>query len=67
MKDLSRVKLLLSNILILCSYEFCNNVLTLNLVDVSSKGGMISKALLANADALCAPAVPLMDPMETVM
>ncbi|RZF33052.1 hypothetical protein LSTR_LSTR007968 [Laodelphax striatellus] len=29
--------------------------------------GMVSKALLANADALCAAAVPLMDPDETLM
>ncbi|KAL1140316.1 hypothetical protein AAG570_000248 [Ranatra chinensis] len=29
--------------------------------------GLISKVLLANADALCAAAVPLMDPQETLM
>lgn len=28
---------------------------------------MIGKVLLANADALCAAAVPLMDPDETLM
>ena len=32
-------------------------------IDVS-EAGMVSKVLLANADALCAAAVPLMDPDE---
>ncbi|KAK3907640.1 Diacylglycerol kinase eta, partial [Frankliniella fusca] len=32
-----------------------------------SSAGMISKALLANADALCAAASPLMDPDETLL
>ncbi len=36
------------------------------ILDVSS-AGMISKALLANADALCAAASPLMDPDETLL
>ncbi len=35
-------------------------------IDVS-ESGIISKVLLANADALCAAAVPLMDPDETLM
>ncbi|XP_073982574.1 diacylglycerol kinase eta isoform X2 [Rhodnius prolixus] len=29
--------------------------------------GIVSKVLLANADALCAAAVPLMDPQETIL
>lgn len=37
-------------------------------LDVTGGGvGMISQALLANADALCAAAVPLMDLDETIM
>ncbi|XP_054270503.1 diacylglycerol kinase eta-like isoform X1 [Macrosteles quadrilineatus] len=35
--------------------------------NVSGGAGLISQALLANADALCAAAVPLMDPDETLM
>ncbi|XP_026681175.1 LOW QUALITY PROTEIN: diacylglycerol kinase eta-like [Diaphorina citri] len=38
-----------------------------NWPNVSGSGGLISKVLLANADALCAAAVPLMDPDETLM
>nr|CAD7405485.1 unnamed protein product [Timema cristinae] len=35
--------------------------------DVSTGAGLISKVLLANADALCAAVSPLMDPDETLM
>ncbi|XP_034947054.1 diacylglycerol kinase eta isoform X2 [Chelonus insularis] len=35
--------------------------------NVSGAGGLISQALLANADALCAAVSPLMDPDETLM
>jgi len=35
--------------------------------DVSGGAGLISQVLLANADALCAPVSPLMDPDETLM
>lgn len=36
-------------------------------VDVSGGAGLISQALLANADALCAAVSPLMDPDESLM
>jgi len=32
-----------------------------------TESSLISQVLLANADALCAPAVPLMDPDETLL
>lgn len=32
-----------------------------------TEAGIVGKVLLANADALCAAAVPLMDPDETLM
>ncbi|XP_011060952.1 PREDICTED: diacylglycerol kinase eta isoform X8 [Acromyrmex echinatior] len=35
--------------------------------NVSGGAGLISQVLLANADALCAPVSPLMDPDETLM
>ncbi|XP_063242323.1 diacylglycerol kinase eta isoform X2 [Bacillus rossius redtenbacheri] len=35
--------------------------------NISGGAGLVSKALLANADALCAAASPLMDPDETLM
>jgi len=38
-----------------------------NVIDVSGGAGLISQALLANADALCAAVSPLMDPDETLM
>lgn len=38
-----------------------------NCIDVSGGAGLISQALLANADALCAAVSPLMDPDETLM
>lgn len=37
-----------------------------NVLDISGPG-LVSKVLLANADALCAAAVPLMDPQETLL
>jgi diacylglycerol kinase (ATP) len=37
------------------------------IADVSAGAGLVSKVLLANADALCAAASPLMDPDETLL
>jgi hypothetical protein len=37
------------------------------IADVSRGVGLVSKVLLANAGALCAPASPLMDPEETLL
>lgn len=39
----------------------------IKIADVSGGTGLISQALLANADALCAAVSPLMDPDETLM
>lgn len=47
------------------SLFFTNNIIFLE-TDVT-ESSLISQVLLANADALCAPAVPLMDPDETLL
>lgn len=49
-------------------YNFIYYFFSVNVfADVSGGAGLISQALLANADALCAAVSPLMDPDETLM
>lgn len=42
-------------------------IILITFADVTSGAGLISQALLANADALCAAVSPLMDPDETLL
>lgn len=49
------------------SNKYDKNCLFLFSLDVSGGSGLISKCLLANADALCAAVSPLMDPDETLL
>lgn len=45
----------------------CRKIALGSFTDVGGGAGLISQALLANADALCAAVSPLMDPDETLM
>ena len=55
----------MSNMIFLISYNYLR--VFCKYIDVSGGAGLISQALLANADALCAAVSPLMDPDETLM
>jgi hypothetical protein len=60
----------LVNIIILKSNNitYIHSIITFIILKIDvTETSLISQVLLANADALCAPAVPLMDPDETLL
>lgn len=47
---------------------YVHSIITFIILEIDvTETSLISQVLLANADALCAPAVPLMDPDETLL
>jgi len=49
-------------------YKMVTSILFIIILSIDvTESSLISQVLLANADALCAPAVPLMDPDETLL